>query len=101
MKQDLLSSLLLQQKHSEVKHVATWFAPPSTPDFSGKFKPCFRAGYFLLQLSEYMMGTCMLLAGVRVHEHLWHQYKPLGWEWGFKKCGETFSILPTVYRRLD
>ena len=30
-------------------------------------------GYFLLQLSNCMMETCMLLAGVRVHEHWWPQ----------------------------
>ena len=35
----------------------------------GRFKPCFEPGYFLLQLSNCMMETCMLLAGVRVHEH--------------------------------
>ena len=35
----------------------------------GRFKPCFKPGYFLLQLSNCMMETCMLLAGVRVHEH--------------------------------
>ena len=35
----------------------------------GRFKPCFRPGYFLLQLSDCMMKTCMLLAGARVHEH--------------------------------
>ena len=35
----------------------------------GRFKPCFGPGYFLLQLSNYMMETCMLLAGVRVHLH--------------------------------
>ena len=36
----------------------------------GRFKPCFGPGYFLLQLSNCIMETCMLLAGVRVHEHL-------------------------------
>ena len=30
-------------------------------------------GYFLLQLSNCMMETCMLLAGVSVHEHWWPQ----------------------------
>ena len=30
---------------------------------------CFEPGYFLLQLSNCMMETCMLLAGVRVQEH--------------------------------
>ena len=29
----------------------------------------FGPGYFLLQLSNCMMETCMLLAGVNVHEH--------------------------------
>ena len=28
-----------------------------------------------------MLETCMLLAGVRVHEHVWPQYKPFEWEW--------------------
>ena len=34
-------------------------------------KMCIRlaTGYFLLQLSDCMMETCMLLTGVRVHEH--------------------------------
>ena len=35
----------------------------------GRFKPCFEPGYFLLQLSNCMMETRMLLAGVRVNEH--------------------------------
>ena len=35
----------------------------------GWFKPCFEPGYFLLLLTNCMMETCMLLAGVRVHEH--------------------------------
>ena len=39
----------------------------------GRFKSSFRPGYFLLQLSNCMMETCMLLAGVRVHEHWWPQ----------------------------
>ena len=39
----------------------------------GMFKPCFGSGYFLLQLSIGMMEACMLLAGVRVHEHWWPQ----------------------------
>ena len=34
---------------------------------SAKFK--FRPGYFLLQSSDCMLETCMLLAGMRVHEH--------------------------------
>ena len=28
----------------------------------------FATGYFLLQLLDCMLGTCMLLAGMRVHE---------------------------------
>ena len=38
-----------------------------------RFKPCVRPGYFLLQLSDCMMETCMLLAVVRVHEQWWPQ----------------------------
>ena len=47
------------------------------PDFSpihrrllgrGRFKPCLRPSFFLLQLSHCMMETCMLLAGVMVDE---------------------------------
>ena len=38
-----------------------------------RFKPSFRPGYFLLQLSNCTMETCMLLVGVRVHEHWWPQ----------------------------
>ena len=34
-----------------------------------RFKPCLGPGYVLLQSKDYMMETCMLLAGVRVHEH--------------------------------
>ena len=38
--------------------------------YEGRFKPCFGPGYFLLQLSNCMMETCMLgFAGARVHEH--------------------------------
>ena len=37
--------------------------------WQGRFKTCFGPSYFLLQLSNCMMETCMLLAGVRVHEH--------------------------------
>ena len=57
----------------------------------GRFKPCFGPGYFLLQLSNCIMETCMLLAGVRVHEHWLPQWKPLGWEWGFKKLNLSSS----------
>ena len=32
----------------------------------GRFKPCFGPGYFLLQFWNYMMETCMWLAGVGV-----------------------------------
>ena len=39
------------------------------------FKRCLRSGYFLLLLQDFMLGTCMLLAGVRVHEHWWRQLK--------------------------
>ena len=34
-----------------------------------RFKPCLGPGYFQKQLSDCMLETCMLLAGVRVHEH--------------------------------
>ena len=34
-----------------------------------KFKPCLCPGYFLLQLSDCMMETYILLDGSRVHEH--------------------------------
>ena len=33
-----------------------------------RFKPCLSPGYFLLQASDCMLGTCMLLTGVRDHE---------------------------------
>ena len=56
---------------------------PSTSGFSGKVG--LRHGYFLLWSSDCMMETCMLLAGVRVHEHWWPQQKPLGWELGQEK----------------
>ena len=68
----------------------------------GRFKLCLRPGYLgvvrmlllseccccqnvvvrMLLLSECMMETCMLLAGVSVHEYWWFQKKPLGWDWG-------------------
>ena len=50
-------------------------APPIRPRLlgQGRFKPCLRPGYFLLLLSDCMMETFMLLVGVRVHEHWWHQ----------------------------
>ena len=34
-----------------------------------RINPCFRPVYFLLQLSNCVMGTCMPLAGLRVHEY--------------------------------
>ena len=58
------------------------FAPSSTPRLLGRG----RSGYFLFQSSDWMMETYTLLAGVRVHEHWWPLWKPLGWEWGFKKA---------------
>ena len=43
----------------------------STQWTANKFsiKHCLRPGYYQLRLSDFMMGACMLLAGVRVHEH--------------------------------
>ena len=40
--------------------------PPSTPDFLGKVGfNLLKPGYFLLQLANCMMETCMLLAWAR------------------------------------
>ena len=57
----------------------TVLAPPSTQDFSGKVGLNLALGLATsLFLSSYcMMETCMMLVGVRVHEH-W--CKPLGYE---------------------
>ena len=41
-----------------------------------------RPGYYLLQSSDCTLETCMLLAGMRVHEHLWPQLKPLNFHLG-------------------
>ena len=43
-----------------------------------RLKPCLGPGYFLLKVSDCMLETCMLLSGVRVHEHRW--------EWVFIIC---------------
>ena len=42
---------------------------PHSPQASwqGRFKPCLGPDYFLLQLSDCMMETCVLLAVVRAH----------------------------------
>ena len=37
------------------------------------FKPCLRPGYFLLQLSNCILDTWMLLTGARVQYHWWPQ----------------------------
>ena len=44
--------------------------PPIHPRFiaRGRLKPCLRSGYFLLWLSDCTMETCVLMAGVRVHQ---------------------------------
>ena len=49
-------------------------APPVHPRLlkQNKFEPFLRPGYFLIMLHDIMLGTSMLLAGVRVHEYWWH-----------------------------
>ena len=60
------------------RYVGTWLLPP--PHMGpiqprllrwSRFKPCLGPGYFLLWSSDCMLETCMLLAGVMVHEHWW------------------------------
>ena len=52
--------------------------PPFHPRlfWQSRSNPCLRPGFFLLQLQDCMLETCMLLAGLRVHELWWPQKKP-------------------------
>ena len=71
----------------------------STPDCSpishpkhrgrGRFKACLGPDYFLLQLSDCILETCMLLAGVRVGT--WALVTPVKAIYGFYKNGVTIS----------
>ena len=57
-----------QQKKQKQFFIICSPHPPRT-SWARRSKPCFRPSYFQLQLSNCMMETCKLLAGVRVHEH--------------------------------
>ena len=50
---------------------ASDLVPHPPQDFLGKIglDLALRSGYFLLQLTDWMLEICVLLAGVRVHEH--------------------------------
>ena len=60
----------LYTEKDENKQKETGFGPDFSPLPSQCFKPCLKTGYFLLWMSEHMLEeTCMLLAGLRVHEY--------------------------------
>ena len=57
------------------RYLSTWFGPPSTPDFSGNVGLNLALGLvtYCCSCPNCMMETCMLMAGVRTHEHWWPQ----------------------------
>jgi len=64
--------------------VGTLFAPPFTSDFLGNVCLNLALGLVTSCFSHQATWWKPVSCWARVQEHWWPQYKPLGWEWGYK-----------------